>query len=367
MAKKTFKNEDIESLFYKVEEGDPRLVDSKPIEEVTDVNVNDLFTVVGAKPDESERLNSAPYSYWRMTFTHLLKNPLVILCLAVLGILLFFIIFGTTIRYYDPIVLDEYGNYVKGQLFGESPYIIGPNPTNWFGVCAYNMGDAFQGLDMWSCVWEGAQISLLLGVTVAVIDTILGIVIGSLWGYFRWLDPIMIEFRNFVNNIPTILLDILLMQILQPYMKDYGFIIIVGLLCALGWLGLAGFIRNQIIIIRNREYNIASTTLGSSSKAMITHNLLPYLISVIVTVVSTSIPQAISSEVGLAFFGLSFSANRDGIITLGQVLTNSVKDTIWMSNPYLLIAPLVVMAPLTICFFYLGMALADATDPKTHR
>ena len=185
MAKKTFKNEDIESLFYKVEEGDPRLVDSKPIEEVTDVNVNDLFTVVGAKPDESERLNSAPYSYWRMTFTHLLKNPLVILCLAVLGILLFFIIFGTTIRYYDPIVLDEYGNYVKGQLFGESPYIIGPNPTNWFGVCAYNMGDAFQGLDMWSCVWEGAQISLLLGVTVAFKIKITNKKLNAVWHFLN--------------------------------------------------------------------------------------------------------------------------------------------------------------------------------------
>lgn len=365
MSKKIKENE-IENLFKELND-DPRVVDSVPVAETIDPNYDDLFTVVGPSVEESERLDSAPYSYWRLTFKQLAKNPLVILCVVVLAILLFFIIFGTTIRYYPPMVFEK-GYWVKGEMFGDklNGYVLGPNPTNWFGVCAYNMGGEFEGLDMWSCVWKGSQLSLLLGVTVALIDTVLGIIIGSLWGYFRWLDPILIEFRNFVNNIPTILLDILLMQLLSPYMGQYGFLIIVMLLCALGWLGLAGFIRNQIIIIRNREYNVASQTLGSSSTAMITHNLLPYLVSVIVTVVSTAIPQAISSEVGLAFFNLSFKIT-DGDVTLGQVLTKAVKDITWMEHPYLLLAPLVVMAPLTICFFYLGLALSDATDPKTHR
>ena len=237
---------------------------------------------------------------------------------------------------------------------------------NWLGVCHSGMGTYFQGQDMWSCLWKGTQLSMLLGVTVAVIDTVLGILIGSLWGYFRWLDPILIEFRNFVNNIPTLLLDIMLMQFFQPYMEKYAFLIVTFLLSALGWLGLAGFVRNQIIIIRNREYNIASQTLGSSSVSMISHNLLPYLVSVIVTVVSTAIPQAISSEVGLSYFNLSFRV-QDGDITLGQILTRAVSNTTWMSHPYLIIAPMVVMAPLTVCFFYLGLALADATDPKSHR
>jgi oligopeptide transport system permease protein len=132
-----------------------------------------------------------------------------------------------------------------------------------------------------------------------------------------------------------------------------------------GWLGLASFIRNQIIIIRNREYNIASQTLGSSPYAMITHNLLPYLVSIIVTVVSTAIPAGISAEVGLAFFGLSFQPTQQ--VTLGQILTAATNDTNWSTNLYILGAPMVVMVPLTVAFFYLGLALSDATDPKTHR
>ena len=358
------KNENKEEILFQTIGDDPRLADAVEVEKTIDTDIEKLFTVVGTSDEKIEKLDSTPYSYWSMTFKYLFKNPLVIVCLVVLALLVFFTIFGPMMRNFP---IQE----MKGQAYGLTEFhwnkVLGPNATNWFGV--FYPGDkagAMAGGDLWWLVWKGSQLSLILGVVVALIDTIVGIVVGSLWGYFKWLDPILIEFRNFVNNLPTLLLDILLMQILKPYMKQYSFLIIVFLLTALGWVGLAGFIRNQIIIIRNREYNIASQTLGSSSVAMITHNLLPYLVSVIITVVSTAIPEAISAEVGLAYFDLSFRV-IDNQITLGQVLTTVCKSLNWMQYPYLLIAPMMVMAPLTICFFYLGLALADATDPKTHR
>ncbi|MDY0177883.1 MAG: ABC transporter permease [Erysipelotrichia bacterium] len=335
------------------------------IEDAVEQNVSELFKVVGTSPENIEKLDAVPFSYWKITFKALFKKPFVIVSIVMILLVVFFTVFGPLINFYPP-VTGHGVNAIQGEKFGSSPYYYGPNSVNWFGVCGINMGGWFAGTDMWSCVWQGARLSLLLGVVVALIDTVLGIIIGAAWGYFRWLDPILIEFRNFVNNIPTLLLDILLMQLLMKYMAQYGFIIIVFLLCALGWLGLASFVRNQIIIIRNREYNIASQTLGSSSWTMISHNFLPYLVSVIVTVVSTAIPSAISAEVGLAYFNLSFRVS-DGDITLGQVLTQAVKDNAWMNHPYLLLGPMIVMVPLTIAFFYLGLALSDATDPKTHR
>ncbi len=368
MAKEKISQEDVENLFTELDD-DPRLAHTAPVEETVDTDISKLFTVVGASTEKSEKLDSTPYSFWRLAFQQLFKNPLVIVCFVILAILLFFVIFGTSIHYYEPFTTDFSGAVIPIQYdFADAStnYLKNPDSTNWLGVCYGGMGEYFKGQDMWSCIWKGSQLSLLLGVTVAAIDTVLGIIIGSLWGYIRWLDPILIELRNFVYNIPTLLLDILLMTFFQPYMDDFAFIIVVFLLTVTGWMGLAGFIRNQIIIIRNREYNIASQTLGSSGGAMITHNLLPYLVSVIVTVVSTAIPEAISSEVGLAYFNLSFRV-ADGDMTLGQILTNAVSDQTWMSYPYLLIAPMLVMAPLTICFFYLGLALSDATDPKSHR
>ena len=317
-------------------------------------NYEDLFTVIGTSDENIEKLSSAPYSYWRETIKQLFKKPLAILCFVVLFVLLFFTIFGPMMNYH------EYFSNGRDRVAEVFEPNLGWNSVNWFGTGGQQMG-FYKGLDLWTCVWVGTRRSLLLAVVVALIDTVLGILMGSLWGYFRKLDPIMIELRNFISNIPSLLLYFLLMQFLTP-----SFWVLVMLLCMFGWMGLAGFIRNQIIIIRNRDYNIASITLGSSPKAMITHNLLPYLISVIVTVISTAIPEAVSSEVGLAFFGLSFTTVK-GEITLGQLLTSVTNSGEWQTHPNLLVIPLIVMVPLTVTFFYLGLVLADATDPKNHR
>ncbi len=323
----------------------------KDLDSVVYHNVEDLFTVVGASDENIEKLSSAPYSYWRETIKQLFKKPLAIVCMVLLFVIIFFTIFGPMMSYHE-----FYG--VNHEEFAPN---LGWNEVNWFGTGGSTLKE-YKNLDLWTCVWVGTRRSLVLATVVALINTFVGILMGSLWGYFRKLDPIMIELRNFISNIPDLLLYFLLMQFLKP-----SFWVIVLLLCMFGWMGLAGFIRNQIIIIRNRDYNIASQTLGSSSKAMIVHNLLPYLISVIVTVVSTAIPAAISSEVGLAFFGLSFSFSNGGEITLGQLLTDVTSTGEWLDNPNLLIVPLIVLVPLTVSFFYLGLVLADATDPKNHR
>lgn len=322
----------------------------KDLDSVVYHNVEDLFTVVGASDENIEKLSSAPYSYWRETIKQLFKKPLAIVCMVVLFIIIFFTIFGPMMSYHE-----FYGT--EREEFSPN---LGWNSVNWFGTGGSTLKE-YKNLDLWTCVWVGTRLSLILATVVALINTFVGILMGSLWGYFRKLDPIMIELRNFISNIPDLLLYFLLMQFLKP-----SFWVIVLLLCMFGWMGLAGFIRNQIIIIRNRDYNIASQTLGSSPKSMIAHNLLPYLISVIVTVVSTAIPAAISSEVGLAFFGLSFSFST-GEITLGQLLTDVTSTGEWLDNPNLLIVPLIVLVPLTVAFFYLGLVLADATDPKNHR
>lgn len=330
----------------------------KDIDLVVHHNVEDLFTVVGASEENIERLDSAPYSYWKETFKQLLKRPLAIVSIVVVILLVLFTIFGPMVHSFNVDLskpnVDRFEEYLP------------PNIVNWFGTGGAKMIN-FKKLDLWTCVWKGSQLSLIIGVVVALIDTSLGIFIGALWGYFRRLDPIMIEIRNFVNNVPGLLLYFLLMQILNPQTTMEYFWTLIFVLTMFGWLGLASFIRNQIIIIRNREYNVASQTLGTSSKNMITHNLLPYLISVIVTDVSTAIPAAISSEVGLAFFGLSFNAAK-GDITLGQLLTEATQDD-WMtpSHFYLLLVPMIVLVPLTVSFFYLGLVLSDVTDPKNHR
>ena len=346
------------------------------IDDVARNNTEDLFTIVGSSTEKIDALSSTPYSYWKETIKQFFKKPSVYICLVLLLLVIFFTIFGTVIKSWDITITPGYqytDRFGYDELLGRF-VAVGPNRENWFGVAAPGLSKEWIGLDMWTLVWTGARLSLLLGLVVAVIESFFGILIGALWGYFPRLDPIMLEFRNFVSNIPSLLIHIMLMQIFAQYMDRYAFIIIVFLLTMLSWMPLAGTIRNHIIIIRHREYNIASQTLGSGAGAMVTHNLLPYIISIIVSQISLSIPGAISSEVGLSYFNLSFKFTQ-GDITLGQVLTEMTRTTggvagvvaPWMDHWWLIVAPLVVLVPITVCFFYLGIALADASDPKKHR
>ena len=319
---------------------------SKPVYNGIEVDVNDekdLFTRVDINDEAVEQISVNKYSYWKSVFKSVIRKPSSIISIFIILVIIFFTIFGPMMTEYT--VFDAPSP--------ENAW-LGPSKEHFFGTNSF-------GRDIWTLVWEGSRTSFKFAVVVALINTVLGIIIGSIWGFFRKLDPLMLEVRNFINNIPTMLVYMLLLFVL----RERTFWTLVFVMCLFGWMGLASFIRNQIIIIQNREYNLASNTLGTKPDKMITHNLLPYLTSVIVTVVSTSIPAAISSEVGLSYFGLGFSVANT--VTLGQVLNNLAASGQWMDNPWFIICPAAVIVGMTVAFFTLGIDLADATDPRNHR
>ncbi len=316
------------------------------LEKVIKTDDESLFEIIGSSEEEIEKLQTAPYSYWREVFKTLFHNKVAIACFGLLFIILFFTIFGPMMKYYSPTLPDW--------TFPKFEFV---SKDHWFGTNA-------QGQDIWSVVWRGSQLSLQIAVTVSVVNAILGLVIGSVWGFFPKLDPILIEIRNFINNVPGLLLNMMFMKLFHANHVP-TFLALVIVMTIFGWLGLASTLRNNIIIIRNRDFNIASKTLGSKPTSIITHNLLPFLVSIIVTVLATSIPAAIDSEVSLAFFNLSFNYPT---ITLGKVITNSTSaNSGWLSHPHVMLIPSMVIIIMTVSFYYIGFSLADATDPRMHR
>lgn len=303
-------------------------------------NVNDLFERVKLEADASEHLDVQPYSYWKSVFKLFIKNKGAIVCAVLLIIIVSMsIIIPALHPDFQPFMI------VAGPRFQK------PSWQNPFGTNLDNVS-------IWLLTWVGTQLSLKLAIVVAAINVTLGIIIGSIWGYFRKIDRIMIEIRNFVTNVPTLLLYMILLYVLPP-----SFWTLVFAMCLFGWMGLASFIRNQILVIDNREYNIASKTLGTPPSRMIVHNLLPYLVSVIVTVVARVIPGVIITESSLTYFGLGF--NPSVSVTLGTVMQNGY--AYFMDFPYVLFYPALIAGMLTLCFYVIGFALADATDPKNHR
>lgn len=127
------------------------------------------------------------------------------------------------------------------------------------------------------------------------------------------------------------------------------------------WVGEAYFYRVQVMIIRDREYNLASKTLGSPTKKILIHNIFPYLISVIMTSISRLIPAFISTEVFLSFLGTGLS---EEYASLGRIVQKNVD--FMTSAPYLFLIPLVITALISVTTYLVGQTLADASDPRNH-
>jgi len=222
---------------------------------------------------------------------------------------------------------------------------------------AFWFGTNILGQDLWALVWSGTRTSLFIGFMVALVEAVIGILIGVLWGYVRGLDRVLTEVYNVADNIPTTIVLILVSYIMRP-----GVATLVFAMCLTEWAGMARFIRNQIVILRDRDYNLASRCLGSGTWRIITRNLLPYLVSVVMLRMAMAIPSAIGSEVFITYIGLGLPVS---IPSLGNLI-NVGRRLVSTSQSYQLVFPTIVLSIVTISFYMIGNAFADAADPKNH-
>lgn len=305
----------------------------------------ELFSFAHFDAAQAERTGAPDYSYWRSTLRAFFHNKAAVffLCLMVLT-LLFTFIQPYLPNQKDPLLIhnNEYGIPLNN---------VPPGEEFWFGTNSI-------GQDLWARLWSGTRTSLLIGIIVTLVEAVVGITVGVLWGYVRKLDFVLTELYNILDNIPQTLLLILLSYILKPGVKT-----IILALSLTGWLGMARFIRNQIIIIRDRDYNLASRCLGSSTGRIITKNLLPYLVSVITMRMALAIPGAIGSEVFVTYIGIGIPVDTP---SLGNLISTGRAVMQMSVLRYQLIFPVAVLAVITISFYIIGSAFADAADPKNH-
>ncbi len=304
------------------------------------------FTFAPFNQEETERTGVSQYSYWRSTLHAFSKNRVaMLLLLGVVTILLFTFIQPILPGQFDPFAVN---NSPDTRL----PYKnMPPNSTFILGTNAI-------GQDLWARLWAGTRTSLFIGISVAVFEALIGIIMGMLWGYLRKLDFLFTEIYNIIDNIPTTVILILVSFILRP-----GISTIILALSLTGWIGMARFVRNQILIIRDRDYNVASRCLGTSTPRIIVKNLLPYLVSVIMLRMALSIPGAIGSEVFITYIGLGVPAT---IPSLGNLINVGRQLMMSPSLRYQLIYPTIILSIVTISFYVIGNAFSDAADPKNH-
>ncbi len=309
---------------------------------------NELFYFVDNNTAASERITAPRYSYWKSVFRIFFKKKsnwviLFIFVLLILGAYLLPVIFP-----YSELenVLDTTSrNLAPWEAIGKFGFDL-----KWiFGTGRFS-NSLFYG------VWASARTSLSLALACAAINMVLGVIIGALWGYSKVLDNIFNVIYNIISNIPYVLMISLLVYIMSRGIGSFIFALTIT-----GWLGIAYFFRTQVLIIRDREYNLASRCLGTPIFRVVTKNVLPYLTSVIVTLIATEIPSYIGMEVFLTYIGLGLSGTEP---SLGHMI--DIASDGWMTAPWGFWVPVAASAILTISLYLMGQNLADASDPRSH-
>ncbi len=315
-------------------------------QKITPEIADDLFEFAGENSDSSELTGYSNYSYWRSTVQAFLKNKVAVFFLGLISVLLIFTFIQPmlpnqkppTFININPETFMQYRNVKPGAEF-------------WFGTNAI-------GQDLWARIWSGTRTSLAIGIIVGLFEVIIGIIIGTLWGYVRKLDRVITEIYNVWNNIPTTVVLILLTYIFRPSFFSLVFAMVIT-----GWLSMARLVRNLVTIIRDREYNLASRCLGTPTTRILSKNMLPYLISVIMMRVALAIPAAIGAEVFLTYIGLGLPVQ---IPSLGNLVNEGRVLMMSEALRYQLFFPAIVISLITISFYIMGNAFADSADPKNH-
>ena len=299
------------------------------------------FVFIAHDSKQSEVLATPVYSYWESVMRVFFKKKTNVFLLIVILIMCLMAFIQPMISGYDPM---------------ETPNINDPAMRFLTPSVAYPFGTDDVGNSVFDMVWAGTKTSLTIGLLVTSINVFIGVIVGGIWGISKQFDKIMIEVYNIISSVPYILVVTVMM-----YALGTGFWQLVFAMCLTGWLSVAYFIRTQVMIIRDREYNLASRCLGTPKLRLVGKNILPYQISIVMTVISREIPAAISSEVVLSFLGIGLTLD---VPSLGRMLNKYA--TYFNGYPHLFWAPVIVLAIVSISLYVLGQSLADASDPRSH-
>ena len=180
----------------------------------------------------------------------------------------------SSLETYDPYIVKNYGEFETSSAFGKAiMYRVKVNMYSLNGMpdTYYWFGTDTLGRDIFSRLWQGTRVSLLLALAVVTVNLTIGLIVGAVCGYYGgWIDLIIQRLMDVVWNIPSLPLTILLIM-----MFGSGILPLVLVFCLTGWMGNANSVRMQFYRYKGREYVLASRTMGASDLRLMFRHILP--------------------------------------------------------------------------------------------
>ena len=296
--------------------------------------------------------NFASQGYWRGVATHFMRNKFAIVGVTLVSIIILFAVCAPLLSPYSYQDIVSAADTSGKTIIAKSlPPQLASDGASMFADKTFIFGTDDMGRDLWTRTWQGARVSLIIAFVAIFIDMLIGLSYGLISGFFGGItDNLMQRFIEVAGSIPTLVI----ISILAIFM-DKGIGLVIASLLITEWIGMSKIARAQCLKIKEREYVLASRTLGAGNFHIIFKQILPNTIGPIITQVMFSIPVAIFTEAFLSFVGVGIVLPQCSIGSLIEAGFNNITIL-----PYQILPPICVLAILMLGFNLIGDGIRDA-------
>lgn len=235
------------------------------------------------------------------------------------------------------------------------------------GLKGYLMGTDGRGRDVFARIAHGGKMTMTIGGVAVILSSLIAIIVGCLSGYFGgWVDVLLMRITEIFSSIPFLPFAMLLSQIIKNYNvgETMRIFIIMLILGALSWTGLARIIRGQVLAEREKEFVTAARAMGVKESKIAFKHVLPNIISVVLVSMTLDFAGCLLTESSLSYLGFGVQQPRP---TWGNMLSGSNNSTVIQNYWWQWIFPALFLSLAVICINVIGDALRDALDPKTDK
>lgn len=232
------------------------------------------------------------------------------------------------------------------------------------GAKGYLMGTDGRGRDVFARIVHGGKMTLTIGVVAVLVSSAIAVLVGCTAGYFGgWVDLLLMRVTEIFSSIPFLPFAMLLSQIIKNYNvgENMRIFVIMLILGALSWPGLARMIRGQVLSEREKEFVTAARAMGVREGKIAFRHVLPNVASVVLVSMTLDFAGCLLTESSLSYLGFGVQPPKP---TWGNMLTGSNSSTVIQHYWWQWLFPALFLSLAVICINVIGDALHDALDPK---
>ena len=235
------------------------------------------------------------------------------------------------------------------------------------GLKGYLMGTDGRGRDVFARIVHGGKMTMTVGAVAVIVSSVIAVIVGCTAGYFGgFVDTLLMRVTEIFASIPFLPFAMLLSQIIKHYnvSESMRIFIIMLILGALSWTGLARILRGQVLAEREKEFVTAAKALGVKPRTVAFKHVLPNVVSVILVSMTLDFAGCLLTESSLSYLGFGVQPPYP---TWGNMLNGSNNSTVIQNYWWQWLFPALFLSVAVICINVVGDALRDALDPKNNR